>query len=258
MKFDTLATRFVESKKQLNNLFLMNADPSDEQLSIIDRELSSAFNDLLNARLSTYHDHADRISFLLNLLQQESEVSELSSKVIDCISADLASYTRLLLKSELKLVDEPIDTRLLSQPLVELCYSSKACFDFNPREIEELKEHCIEKNKQNGITGVLLFDDKTSSFFQVLEGKEINLRRLMDKIVADQRHSDINIRFQGPINERLYSNWAMCIVTTTQIKQCIDHADKFESWFETYLELPSGYPKSLSHKWMVDSISQVL
>lgn len=89
--------------------------------------------------------------------------------------------------------------------LYELVYSSYSLL--KKVEIKELVSKSIIRNKQNGITGCLLISD--SEFFQVIEGHEVQVKALFDKIQNDTRHSRIKLMWSSKIEERAFGKWTM-------------------------------------------------
>ena len=51
---------------------------------------------------------------------------------------------------------------------------------------------------------------------QTLEGPEIAVKRLRDKIGSDPRHSQFTILMEGPILERSFGSWSMGFKKITQ------------------------------------------
>ena len=57
------------------------------------------------------------------------------------------------------------------------------------------------------ITGLLLHRDR--SFYQVLEGAEDVVRQTFDSIEKDERHTAIDVLFEGEVDEREFPDWQM-------------------------------------------------
>ena len=62
-------------------------------------------------------------------------------------------------------------------------------------------------NFSAGITGVIFCHD--GRFLQFLEGEEKSLRQLMDRVTADERHTEIRSLFDEPIQSRGFADWSM-------------------------------------------------
>ena len=64
-----------------------------------------------------------------------------------------------------------------------------------------------QKNKSLDVTGVLFFEN--NHFFQIIEGKEENLRPLYDTIEQDQRHCRITKLLDQPVSARTFNEWSI-------------------------------------------------
>lgn len=88
-----------------------------------------------------------------------------------------------------------------------LVYASNALRFIKKDDLKQIFESSSNLNSVLDITGYLYFNDRR--FFQYLEGPEINVKSLYDKIARDERH-DVQIYFYlEPKEERLYPNWSM-------------------------------------------------
>lgn len=94
-----------------------------------------------------------------------------------------------------------------SAPLFQLVYESQSNREFSERDITVLLDRSREKNRKEGITGILLY--RHGVFTQVLEGEEERIWRLFEKISRDPRHRDVIVRLQQEIPERSFPNWSM-------------------------------------------------
>jgi Sensors of blue-light using FAD len=65
-------------------------------------------------------------------------------------------------------------------------------------------------NRQHGIGGVLC--QGRGLYLQVLEGERSAVHRLYSRIVADRRHSDVEMLHLEEITERRYAGWHMALV----------------------------------------------
>lgn len=65
-------------------------------------------------------------------------------------------------------------------------------------------------NRRDHVTGVLMRHD--GQFFQAVEGARADLDRLMARLRADRRHTNIRILADQKIDQRLFSGWAMAQV----------------------------------------------
>ena len=80
-----------------------------------------------------------------------------------------------------------------------------------PSQLIEIINKARVFNKENGITGVLLFSD--DSILQVLEGDSDVIARLMYKISFDVRHKDVSLILKSNTEFRLFEKWSMRLVS---------------------------------------------
>ena len=57
---------------------------------------------------------------------------------------------------------------------------------------------------------------REGKFMQTLEGPEIEVQRLREKIRNDPRHGEFTILMEAPIVERSFANWSMGFKKITQ------------------------------------------
>ena len=88
-----------------------------------------------------------------------------------------------------------------------LVYKSESNPLFGYAQINEMLERARDFNKKNEITGCLLYYEGT--FLQYLEGNQIVVLKLFDRIQADKRHSGISILCHNHIDERKFKSWDM-------------------------------------------------
>ncbi|MEL0152414.1 MAG: BLUF domain-containing protein [Halieaceae bacterium] len=96
-----------------------------------------------------------------------------------------------------------------SQPsaLFHLGYVSTETGDIGTQGMIELMTEARRLNTQRNITGLLLHREK--SFYQVLEGTEAEVRRTFASIEKDERHTAVDVLFDGEIEEREFADWQM-------------------------------------------------
>ncbi len=99
-----------------------------------------------------------------------------------------------------------------STGVFHLVYRSRNLIPVESRKTElgELFSNARSNNKHRDITGALLCSGET--FVQVLEGEETEVRSIFDRISLDDRHDDVAVLETGPIDERVFSRWAMAEV----------------------------------------------
>ena len=93
------------------------------------------------------------------------------------------------------------------QALSKIVYRSKAARTLSPYDIHELTRTAQARNAREAITGVMVHDD--GRFFQWIEGPADNLGRVMHSIRHDERHTDIEILGDEPVEARAFDGWSM-------------------------------------------------
>ena len=94
-----------------------------------------------------------------------------------------------------------------SDRLFHLGYVSTETGDLGPAGMVELLTEARRINTSRDITGLLLHRDR--SFYQVLEGAEDVVRQTFDSIEKDERHTAIDVLFEGEVDEREFPDWQM-------------------------------------------------
>jgi hypothetical protein len=79
--------------------------------------------------------------------------------------------------------------------MFQLVYVSSASRKFNTNELHELLVQARQKNRELGVTGMLLYKD--GNFMQVLEGQQEVVSKLAEKIELDPRHKGIIVVLRG-------------------------------------------------------------
>lgn len=103
--------------------------------------------------------------------------------------------------------------------MFHLIYASVATVEFGISELTELLRQSREKNMRLGLTGMLLYCNR--SFLQVLEGEEHVIDELYQKIMSDPRHTQLATIIREPIPKRYFENWSMGFrsLTTEEISE---------------------------------------
>jgi len=113
--------------------------------------------------------------------------------------------------------------------MISLCYVSSANKRFDNNELVSLLNTCREKNSQQNITGLLLYNGQ-GTFIQTLEGEENTITLLYEKIKIDSRHSRVNCLSKLTIKERNFPNWKMGFRRLD--KESIGSIQGFSTFFE--------------------------
>lgn len=91
--------------------------------------------------------------------------------------------------------------------LVRCLYASRAINEVNDALLRGILEQSRSKNLHAGITGLLVHIDGV--FVQALEGGRAEISRLLFRLTADERHTDVTLLSFGDIAERTYATWTM-------------------------------------------------
>ncbi|WP_367872090.1 BLUF domain-containing protein [Luteolibacter sp. Populi] len=91
--------------------------------------------------------------------------------------------------------------------LFRIAYFSGETVRFTRVELEQLLKQSRDHNARVGITGILLYKD--GNFSQVIEGEEIPVRELFEKIRHDPRHRRVIPVIEEPIDQRDFADWTM-------------------------------------------------
>ena len=91
--------------------------------------------------------------------------------------------------------------------MIKLCYVSEPVREFSREELDTMLHHFRKNNRKLGITGLLLY--RARSFCQFLEGEEAVVTALFNQIRSDNRHRNVALVYQEPIESRSFSGWSM-------------------------------------------------
>lgn len=86
-------------------------------------------------------------------------------------------------------------------------YVSSAVSLMRPEELLALLDRCRTNNAKLGLTGMLLHKD--GNFMQVLEGPELRVKALLEKIHLDPRHRGVIQLLEGSSEARQFAEWSM-------------------------------------------------
>ena len=103
--------------------------------------------------------------------------------------------------------------------LVRLLYVSRAVDKDSPRVIESILESSRSHNMGYGITGVLCYGGGV--FLQAIEGGRSAVNTLYNHIVADERHTGVELLHYEEITERRFGGWTMGQVNLTKLNTSI-------------------------------------
>lgn len=92
-------------------------------------------------------------------------------------------------------------------PLEGLVYVSRARTAVGANEVQSLLRRARERNRENGITGMLLYFDET--FIQYLEGPAPRVQMVYRIIRHDPLHHGLIKFVEQEIHERVFPDWQM-------------------------------------------------
>lgn len=101
--------------------------------------------------------------------------------------------------------------------LVRLIYTSKVAPSVKNDDLDDIMEKATSSNRENDVSGILVYSHK--SFLQVLEGGRAEINTLYNKIVQDERHSEVTLLEYTEITERSFQDWDMKLFLETNINK---------------------------------------
>lgn len=100
--------------------------------------------------------------------------------------------------------------------MIHLIYGSSTSYTMGNDELLHILTKARLKNRQLGITGMLLY--KGGNFLQVLEGEEDVVVPLFETIKKDPRHYNVELIAQREMKERAFAEWEMGFVQIDSLK----------------------------------------
>jgi hypothetical protein len=98
--------------------------------------------------------------------------------------------------------------------LRSIIYVSTAVSLFTEQQLESLLIEARRLNRDNDVTGVLLYSD--GNFMQCLEGPPDSLQSTYDRILASRRHKDVVQLLDKGVEVRSFADWQMGFAQPTQ------------------------------------------
>jgi hypothetical protein len=111
--------------------------------------------------------------------------------------------------------------------MLQIIYASAASKKMTGEELEEILETARRNNSEKGISGMLLYHG--GSFLQVLEGPDEELKGLIAKIKADERHNKIKLLFMDRVDEKEFDDWSMGFVDASRTAELMEGYVNFGS-----------------------------
>ncbi len=115
-------------------------------------------------------------------------------------------------------------------PVTQLIYASRP-FGFDNLALAGILAVARRNNVRDGITGALIC--REDLYLQMLEGGESEVKAAFNRIVQDDRHTEIRLLWTGDAQARLFPHWAM-------------RDDPARSWMWTAQEVRSGAVENAS------------
>ena len=103
--------------------------------------------------------------------------------------------------------------------LVRLMYASRAVPSIDQDALLAILRQSKLRNPDAGITGVLCFSE--GIFLQVLEGGRSTVNQLYNRIVADPRHTQVELMSYREIGERRFAGWSMGQVNMARLNRAL-------------------------------------
>lgn len=94
--------------------------------------------------------------------------------------------------------------------LKSLTYTSVARPDLAPGDIRAIHETARHLNALDGVTGLLIYNG--AGFLQVIEGAESAIDDLLQRLLADPRHSGLKVENERYIDDCEFPDWSMELV----------------------------------------------
>lgn len=112
--------------------------------------------------------------------------------------------------------------------LTQIIYSSKP-FGFDSSVLDDILTISRARNSRDDITGTLIC--RADMYLQLIEGPEEAIQATYKRIIADDRHLEIDLLVSRDVTERLFPEWAM-------------RDDPARSWMWTQTEVSAGAIKA--------------
>jgi hypothetical protein len=104
--------------------------------------------------------------------------------------------------------------------LYNLVYCSHAAAGVDDDTVDTIVATSRRRNPPLGITGLLVFGGGV--FFQLIEGPNAHVTRLMELIVSDPRHECfVVLSTSEEVRERIFPNWDMELVGQGDIREVL-------------------------------------
>lgn len=124
-----------------------------------------------------------------------------------------------------------------------LVYKSKAIPNLSHSQIKNMLEKARLFNSANNISGCLLYYE--GEFIQYIEGNQVRVLNLFDKISLDKRHMQVKLLSHGHIEKREFNNWSMAFKSVHGKNDQLQYIELLvDSFKENYAPIHEPNPTS--------------
>ncbi len=102
--------------------------------------------------------------------------------------------------------------------LTRLIYSSRRR-DSAREALDAILRVSRTNNQAHAVTGALIASDE--HFLQILEGRRADVTRCFGRILRDARHSEVQIVSAGDVRARLFPEWSMHRIHTSEVRRSV-------------------------------------
>lgn len=122
--------------------------------------------------------------------------------------------------------------------LIRLTYASRAAGVLSPLDVKDIVRTSQRNNTKLGVTGALMLSN--GIFLQCLEGDRLVVNALYHSILLDSRHTAPAVLNFAEIHQRLFTGWAMGLVTTTEVNMKVFLKYSPQAEFDPYQIRPAA------------------
>jgi hypothetical protein len=122
--------------------------------------------------------------------------------------------------------------------LIRLTYASLTAGVLSPLDVKDIVRSSQRNNAKVGVTGALMLSN--GIFLQCLEGDHLAVNALYHRILLDNRHTQPAVLNFAEIQQRLFTGWAMGLVTTTETNQKVFLKYSPQAEFDPYHIRPAA------------------
>ncbi len=251
--------QFERLESELDAYFASAAsDTTGELLKRMDEEISACFDLIVGSEVSQSTELFRRLRFLISKLSTFDSNGALAGQVLQRIEQDLSQIEAGFIGRSGKLTASNQNTRTRNDELIELCIVSQANNEYTHAELFTLSARITPHNAEHDVTGVLIYDDATRQFFQVMECYKSHESTLMERIQSCPFHGHIKVHSRSYIKQRSYPDWTLSLLTTEDLKKICPKVEVLPSWFEQQLSVSDDAKTNEGHRWLVSSLGQLV